>query len=260
MTLVSKTKLIDASQSQEQQQVSTQQASINPIQTDSADPLSSLKQINSNTIVDALSGVYQKALNTTDIAVILRLLDFPISEIAVALHNHFPTLHPLEVGQILLDPKVYPATTRSELVAALGAAGFQAQEVELAANILYPVTLSVSANKPWQNSGMTVNTNQTTTITYLSGKWSFNPEYDRCEAEGNKNHIAQEYYALPNHPVGALVGRVGETVFLISREASVPSGLSGELQLCINDDLEGHYGKGLTDNEGELEVKISTRK
>ncbi|ETS29346.1 hypothetical protein BB987_15720 [Photorhabdus temperata] len=247
-------------QSQKQQQVSTQQAIINPIQTNSADPLSSLKQINSNTIVDALSGVYQKALNATDIAVILRLLEFPISEIAIALHNHFPTLRPLEVGQMLLDPKVYPATTRSELVSALGGAGFQAQEIELAANILCPVTLSVLANKPWQKSGVTVNTSQTTTITYLSGTWSFNPQYSRCQAEGDRAHIAQQDYTLPGQPVGALVGRVGRTVFLISREASVPSGLSGELQLCINDDLEGRYGAGLTDNEGALEVKISTRK
>ncbi|OWO84470.1 hypothetical protein B5C26_05440 [Photorhabdus luminescens] len=194
-----------------------------------------------------------------DIAVILRELDFPANEIAVALHKHFPTLPPLDVGQMLLNTKVYPATTRPELVTALSGAGFQTQEAELAANILYPVTVSVLADKPWQNSGVTVNTSQTTTITYLSGTWSFDPKYNDCQAEGDKAHIAQEDYTLPGQPVGALVGRVGETVFLISREASVPSGLSGELQLCINDDLKGRYGAGLTDNKGKLEVKISTR-
>ncbi|MCC8457505.1 hypothetical protein [Photorhabdus aegyptia] len=213
-----------------------------------------------NTIANALREVSLTPLYPIDIAAILRQLDFPISEIAIALHKHFPTLDPLDVGQMLLDPKVYPATTRPELIAALGGAGFQAQEAELAANILYPVTISVSADKPWQNSDVTVNTNLTTTITYLSGTWSFNPQYNDCQAEGDKAHIAQEDYTLPGQPVGALVGRVGEAVFLIGREASVPSGLSGELQLCINDDLKGRYGAGLTDNKGALEVKISTRK
>ncbi|OCA54485.1 hypothetical protein [Photorhabdus namnaonensis] len=213
-----------------------------------------------NTIANALREVSLTPLSPIDIAVILRQLDFPINEIAIALHKHFSTLDSLDIGQMLLEPKVYPTTTRKELVAALGEAGFETQEAELAANILYPVTMYVFADQPWQNSNMTVHTSQTTTITYLSGTWSFNPQYSDCKAEGNSAHIAQEDYALPNKPVGALVGRIGETVFLIGREANVPSGLSGELQLCINDDLKGRYGAGLTDNKGKLEVKISTRK
>ena len=41
--------------------------------------------------------------------------------------------------------------------------------------------------------------------------------------------------------------------------ATVPKGLSGEIQLCINDDLNGIYGAGLQDNLGSIVVSIAVQ-
>ena len=62
----------------------------------------------------------------------------------------------------------------------------------------------------------------------------------------------------PGANEGALIGRVGSggTPFLVGDLAEVPPGETGELQLCINDDLEGRYGIGLGDNQGALTVQV----
>jgi len=58
--------------------------------------------------------------------------------------------------------------------------------------------------------------------------------------------------------MGALVGRVGSgPVFLVGDSAKTPSGQSGRLYLCINDDLNHLYGAGLADNSGSITVQIS---
>ena len=58
--------------------------------------------------------------------------------------------------------------------------------------------------------------------------------------------------------MGALVGRVGDQVFLVGIGPTVvPNNLSGELELCINDDLNRIYGAGLTDNIGSVSVQIT---
>lgn len=71
--------------------------------------------------------------------------------------------------------------------------------------------------------------------------------------------IAKPGYTLPGANEGALVGRVGSygTPFLLGDMGAVPPGQSGELQLCINDDLEGRYGIGLADNQGALTVQVA---
>jgi hypothetical protein len=45
--------------------------------------------------------------------------------------------------------------------------------------------------------------------------------------------------------------------FLVGTGAIVPGGQTGRLQLVINDDLDGRYGGGLTDNEGQILVRIT---
>jgi len=66
---------------------------------------------------------------------------------------------------------------------------------------------------------------------------------------------------LPGKYEGALCGKVGESgdVFLIGNEAQVPGGFSGNLFLCINDDLNGEYGAGFSDNEGSVTVAIDVK-
>lgn len=128
-------------------------------------------------------------------------------------------------------------------------------------NFDVPPFLSILANKAWQTTGVTLDANTEATISYVSGLWTDNPNDNGGElydAAGNPTYInAKEGYTMPNENEGALIGRVGETIFLIGLGATTPPGVTGHLALCINDDLKGIYGPGLTDNEGFVNVEIT---
>lgn len=118
----------------------------------------------------------------------------------------------------------------------------------------------VYAIDSWQDTGLSITAAQTVDISYLAGLWTANPNDNNGAlygATGNPQPItAKPGYAMPGQNEGALVGKIGNDVFLIGNGATAPAGLSGKLMLCINDDLTGQYGAGLTDNSGLLTAKI----
>lgn len=114
---------------------------------------------------------------------------------------------------------------------------------------------------PWLDTGIRLNESTFAKITYVSGTWTANPNDNGgllYNSAGNPIYInAKPGYTMPNENEGALIGRVGQTVFLIGLGATTPTGLSGKLELCINDDLNGEYGAGLSDNIGSVNVQIA---
>ncbi|ELS02409.1 phosphatidylserine decarboxylase [Xenococcus sp. PCC 7305] len=122
------------------------------------------------------------------------------------------------------------------------------------------VDFNIDATQAWQNAGY-VNTGDGYNINYVGGLWTANPEVNNgnlYNANGSDITATQDGYPLVGAKEGALIGRVGNNPsFLIGNGASIPSGQAGHLQLCINDDLEGQYGAGLTDNEGQITVSIT---
>ncbi|WP_211196183.1 hypothetical protein [Flavobacterium sp. H122] len=127
--------------------------------------------------------------------------------------------------------------------------------------LVTPVT--VQADIAWQNTGVVISANNTAKISYVSGLWTANPQDNNgqlYDANGNPNFIAAKPgYTMPGQNEGALIGKVGNTVFLVGMGTTLPSNLSGEIQLCINDDLNGEYGAGLTDNLGSIVVSIDVQ-
>jgi len=118
---------------------------------------------------------------------------------------------------------------------------------------------NVQAKTKWQDSGITLGRDDTVVVRYTGGTWTANPDTGFVDAAGNSRYIAKPGYTLPGAKEGALCGKVGESgdVFLIGNKAQVPAGLSGSLFLCINDDLNGEYGPGFSDNEGSVTVTIN---
>ncbi len=120
----------------------------------------------------------------------------------------------------------------------------------------------VNALQPWQDTGITVNPGAPVTITYKAGQWTADPNtnngqlYDANGCTGIT--VTQSGYPLEGVNMGCLVGRVGNNpVFFIGDgPVQTPAGQTGVLSLCINDDLNGKYGKGLTDNIGSIDVRI----
>ncbi|WP_201748005.1 hypothetical protein [Chitinophaga vietnamensis] len=139
--------------------------------------------------------------------------------------------------------------------------GQQRQAAMPALFMVSPVT--VQANIAWQNTGVVLTAANTASISYVSGLWTANPQDNGGQlynAAGNPVFIsAKQGYAMPNQDEGALIGKVGNTVFLVGMGTTLPPKLSGEIQLCINDDLTGQYGSGLADNIGAIIVSIDVR-
>lgn len=217
-----------------------------------------LSKVGAVPLSTALVDVYQQDVTALAIAIILKGLGYTPTQIVQALHDNYATLGALGTGRILLNAQVYPDLSRTDLVSALVAGGYASTDTTLAANILYPITAVIQAKVAWQDTGLQVTGTQNTQITFLSGSWRFNPSYPACGPAGNPALIAKSYYTLPGKPEGALIGRIGDQVFLVGAQYRVPAGWAGNLQLCINDDLTGHYGAGLADNTGYLTVKITT--
>ncbi len=148
---------------------------------------------------------------------------------------------------------------------ALGTHGVSITNVGQSQNTLMPALLNVrpitvQANIAWQNTGITIAANSNTSIQYQSGLWTANPQLNggkMYNAAGNPTFIpAKSGYTMPGQNEGALIGRIGSTIFFVGMGITIPNNLAGEIELCINDDLNGIYGAGLTDNIGAIIVTI----
>ena len=126
--------------------------------------------------------------------------------------------------------------------------------------LLMVLPTTIQANIKWQKTGVNVSAGQPVNITYQSGLWTANPNDNNGQlynAYGNPGFIAAKPgYTMPGQNEGALIGKIGNTVFLVGMGVTSPSNLSGELELCINDDLNGVYGQGFKDNIGSITVLI----
>ncbi|WP_200627763.1 GMC family oxidoreductase [Pseudomonas sp. LAM2023] len=156
----------------------------------------------------------------------------------------------------LVGDGVFPTTGTANPTLTITALTFQAADV--VASDLLKRTVQVQANQAWQGTGVQVNGQSWQLAVCTGGQWTANPVTGMVGAAGNPGFIAKPGYTLPGQPEGALIGRIGNSgvPFLVGNQAQLPRGQQGELQLCINDDLAGRYGAGLSDNLGSLAVEV----
>lgn len=156
----------------------------------------------------------------------------------------------------LVGDGVFPTTGTANPTLTITALTFQAADV--VASDLLKRTVQVQANQAWQGTGVQVNGQSWQLAVCSGGQWTANPATGMVGAAGNPGLIAKPGYTLPGQPEGALIGRIGNSgaPFLVGNQAQLPRGQQGELQLCINDDLDGRYGAGLRDNLGSLAVEV----
>jgi hypothetical protein len=210
-----------------------------------------------------LNRVYAGDISARDTAVILRDTGYALGDVALALRAAWPAMAALDTGIILLDPRMGPGPARADLVAALAHAGYQPRAIALAARILFPVTVTVRARDGWQSTGIIVDAQQTTTIACQGGSWTVDPAHGGCDGAGYPAWSAGPACPLPAAPTGSLVGRIGATHFLVGNVTTVPAGLEGSLELCINDnaatpDLAGKGGRLMVRISMKIPVKSDT--
>lgn len=149
-------------------------------------------------------------------------------------------------GTITPGVRVYDSASASEPV--------PAPEVTPSSNIRKIV--QIRPNIPWQNSGIRVKKGQRVHIDYMVGRWTFSRESRPCTTEGDPRMIAKPGYTYPGGYEGELIGRIGNSMFRVGTQWNGVAACDGDLEFCINDDLEGRYGAGLSDNLGVVAMEV----
>lgn len=202
----------------------------------------------------------ENELTITEMIHMLKECSFSKEEIAVQLKKVFEErqreLLAIELAEGLLSGENFPDISKEEMKLILEKCQYDASQVRQAIKMLYPIRIQVEGNKSWQDTGIILKQDEKATIKYISGRWYISPAAWGCDAEGGWQASNRRGYPMPSMREGALIGRVGEQIFYVGRHGETPKGVEGKLELVTNDDLEGWYGAGLTDNVGSLEVEI----
>lgn len=193
-----------------------------------------------------------------ELAKILKnVLNFDAKEIADSLKNIDVQYKAITVGGILLHNEIYPDTSRENMLAILKET-FPDENIEKAIQILYPTTIRVLASIPWNDTGIIIEQDEYVQIEYLSGRWSVNPQWGFCSADGNRSLIAKPGYLLPGESEGCLVAKIESSSNIIRKiglKEALPKA-DGRLYLGANDDINAQYGVGYKDNFGEIQVVV----
>jgi hypothetical protein len=197
-------------------------------------------------------------LSPLELARMLKIYYGDAGAVASGLKYAYKDMSATAVGKLLLDPSLYPVLSAQAMKDALSAAGFGNDVIAAAVAALYPskTQFTVQAVLKWQATGISVQSNEKVSINYISGSWTANPSQGLVSAAGNANYKAKIGYTMPGKNEGALIGRIGNAVFLVSTGVVSPAGAVGMLELCINDDLNSLYGVGFSDNRGSVLVEI----
>lgn len=206
------------------------------------------------------------ALTLVDLALIYLGLQpqATLSELAVTLYEASQgSVAALELAATLTNPAVQHALSvpvnRDTLTDALNSCGYPNEDVVHAIQCLTPISIRVNADQSWQDTGIVLQEREVAHLQCGREVWKYNSQRPFCDASGCRMLVAKEGYTLPGDYEGAMVARVGDTVFPVHMGTDTPFQATGSLQLCINDDLDGQYGLGLKDNVGYITVNITVQ-
>ena len=120
-------------------------------------------------------------------------------------------------------------------------------------------TVVVQADEAWQATGVEAMAGETVVIEVTEGSWTrWLGTAPHNGGEGSNYTCASVVEAslcvepLPDYPAGALIGRIGSSVFGVGTSATITARDDGEVFLRMNDD-----DQALDDNEGALTVEVT---
>ncbi len=120
-------------------------------------------------------------------------------------------------------------------------------------------TLTVSARKIWQDTGIKLKRGDIVIISYKRGYWKISPSHKYYTGVGRSNsEVKARGYVVRGVNEGALCGRIGKDgkAFYIGNTKKIVAEEDGTLYLIANDDIQGKYGDGFKDNTGKLEYAV----
>jgi len=132
------------------------------------------------------------------------------------------------------------------------------------------VHVQVSARTKWMHTGVMISKppaggrgNRFEIYDRHTTQWTAHPTQGHYYAAGDPKVLSvRPGYAMPGAREGALIGRIGDNggPIFIGDRGNIDATFvfwEGELQLIINDDLDGRFGQGFNDNDGSVDIVIN---
>lgn len=120
----------------------------------------------------AVKQVYKDdEITPLQMAKLLKQLDYSMDDITLAIHQNYPNQTVEDLVTLLLDPEMYPQTTKLQVTNALYSAGFDQNQIDPVVNEHFP-SQSIEAKADFSNR-----TIQTTNLTITTGPGMVYNEY-----------------------------------------------------------------------------------
>ena len=118
-----------------------------------------------------------------------------------------------------------------------------------------PVEFTCNAQSAWQNTGIPLHAGDRLSIDYETGLWTADIRNGLSSPAGNPHTPARAGDVLPTAVRSALVGRIGDSVFLIGSkfDGTVPS--DGRLYCVINTMITKSDASALLPADGSVTMR-----
>ena len=115
-----------------------------------------------------------------------------------------------------------------------------------------PIEFACNAAQSWQNTGILLHAGDRLSVEYENGQWSTDRRAGMSPPAGNPHMPGTEADILPSAPRSSLVGRVGQSVFLIGNSFDGVAPAEGRLYCAINTNITRSDGSQYYASEGKV--------
>ena len=121
--------------------------------------------------------------------------------------------------------------------------------------VMPPTEFACAANRAWQNTGLLLHPGDRLTVQYENGQWTADIRDGLTPPAGNPNTPGRPGDVLPSAPRSSLIGRVGQSVFLIGNgfDGIIPE--DGRLYCVINTTITDSDGRPFLPTDGTVTMR-----
>ena len=118
-----------------------------------------------------------------------------------------------------------------------------------------PMEFTCKANMAWQPTGIILHPGDRLTVQYENGQWTVDTRGGFAPPAGNPHTPGLPTDILPTADRSALIGRVGDSVFLIGNAFNDDAPAEGHLYCAINNNISTSDGAPFLRTEGAVTMR-----
>jgi hypothetical protein len=118
-----------------------------------------------------------------------------------------------------------------------------------------PVEFTCNAAQSWQNTGILVHAGDRLTILYENGQWTADIRAGLAPPAGNPRTPGRTNDVVPAAYHSALIGRVGDQLFIIGNALDTVATVDGRLYCVINTDISAADARPFLAADGQVTMR-----